>query len=161
MGRLSIALVAPAIPNNTGAIGRTCLAFGASLHVIAPVFDLSDARVKRAGLDYWKHVDLHTYASWAEFESKSLPLLGTPCFITKFGTKSLLETDFTAIDEDLCLVFGSETTGLTTLNPEYLDRQPHRLTLPMYSSHIRSLNLANCVSVVLYEALRQGINHRS
>ena len=146
---LNIVLIEPEIPNNTGNIGRLSLASGASLHLVKPFgFELSDSRVKRAGLDYWQHVDLKIYESVEKFfsthENKKM------AFLSSHGKHSVYDIPF---EEDMYLVFGKESVGLsdkiTNANSEKLYQ------IPINSEHIRSLNLANAVSVVVYEGLRQ------
>ena len=168
---LHVVLVQPDIPSNTGAAGRTCLGFGAVLHLVEPLgFDLSDKRVKRAGLDYWKHVELRVHASWSDLvhHLSSPPISVHPSaffFITKFGDVSLGDVDFVKaasarqpISQPLALVFGSETRGLSTIetDPAYADGVT--VGLPMHNTEVlRSLNLSTCVAVVLWEAYRQII----
>ena len=146
---LHIVLVTPEIPQNTGTIGRLCVCTDARLHLIRPLgFSLDASRVRRAGLDYWKHVDLHVYDDWDAFMRVAQPerLL----LLTTKAERSLFQTELR--DGDY-LVFGKETSGLSD---ELLDAFPdHLLTIPMPGRHARSHNLANAVSVVLYEALRQ------
>ncbi len=146
---LNIVLIEPEIPNNTGNIGRLSLASGSTLHLVKPFgFELSDKRVKRAGLDYWQHVDLKIYESVDEFFSthKGKKM----AFLSSHGNKSVYEIAF---EDDMLLIFGKESVGLseeiTNANSEKLYQ------IPIHSEHIRSLNLANAVSVVVYEGLRQ------
>jgi tRNA (cytidine/uridine-2'-O-)-methyltransferase len=145
---LNIVLVEPEIPMNTGNIARTCAATGSVLHLIEPLgFDISDKAVKRAGLDYWHLVDVRVYACLDEFFAKTgasdLWLMSTK------APRAYTEAEF----RDNCyLLFGKETRGL----PEELLEQ-HRdrcVRIPMISE-ARSLNLANSVAIVTYEALRQ------
>jgi tRNA (cytidine/uridine-2'-O-)-methyltransferase len=147
-----IVLVEPQIPPNTGNIGRLCIATKCRLHLVKPLgFDISEKAVRRAGLDYWKHVDLTMHESYGEFRL-SLPKTAKPWFFTKFAKRSLYEAEFSEGD---FLVFGRETTGLpdTVKEEEPEDRL---LRIPMPGSDIvRSLNLAGSVHVALYEALRQ------
>lgn len=146
---INIVLVYPEIPNNTGNIGRLSLAVGARLHLVKPLgFELSDKRVKRAGLDYWKHVDLHMYESWEDFIATNAD--AQLALMSARVDKSYLDIPF---QEDIFLVFGQESVGL----PEAITSQyPTKLyQIPIISNHIRSLNLANAVSIVSYEALRQ------
>ena len=147
---LNIVLFEPEIPNNTGNIGRLSLATGSKLHLVKPFgFELSDKRVKRAGLDYWQHLDLTVYESMAEFfkmhSDKSF------AFFSSHGTKSYWDIDYV---DDLFLIFGKESVGLPdTITKKYADRL---YKIPLHSPHIRSINLANAVSVVVYEGLRQN-----
>ena len=144
-----VVLVAPEIHWNTGNIGRTCLGAGATLHLIEPLgFSLDEKQVKRAGLDYWKHVDLHI---WPDFEDVMDALAPAPeeiCLFTKKGSR--IFWDLPRLDR-LFLVFGAETRGLP---PAILNRFPRALfSIPM-SGPIRSLNLSTAVGIALYESLR-------
>lgn len=147
----NIVLVAPEIPGNTGSIGRTCLGLNLKLHLIKPLgFDLSEKAVRRAGLDYWKHVSLSEYENWDEFIKINNPTPSQLFFFSKFGEKNIFEAKFT---ENCFLIFGSETIGLPlSLTEKY---ENHLYSLPMYSDHIRSLNLSNAATAAAYEALRQ------
>ncbi len=147
---LSIVLVEPEIPGNTGAVGRTCVALDAELVLIHPLgFQLSDARVKRSGLDYWPHVRLTEFASWEAFASQRQPRPEQLFLFEEHGSASFYDADY---PEDAILVFGRETTGI----PEAIWRaHPGRqFHLPMRSDKIRSLNLANTVAAAAYQALR-------
>lgn len=146
---LHIVLLEPEIPNNTGNIGRLSLATGATLHLIKPFgFELDDKRVKRAGLDYWKYVDLVIYDSAEAFfevhADKSM------AFLSSHGSTSYWDIPFS---EDLFLIFGKESVGLPKALLETHREQLYKI--PIHSAHIRSINLANAVSVVVYEGLRQ------
>lgn len=145
---LNIVLIEPEIPTNTGNIGRLSLASGANLHLVKPFgFELSDKRVKRAGLDYWKHISLTTYESKEEFFA--LNSGKKMAFLSSHGTKDHWSIPF---EDDMFLIFGKESVGLS---PEITSAHPDQLyKIPMFSDHIRSLNLANAVSVVVYEGLR-------
>jgi tRNA (cytidine/uridine-2'-O-)-methyltransferase len=144
-----VVLVAPEIAQNTGSIGRLCVATGSALHLIDPLgFTISDRHLRRAGLDYWRHVEVRRYPSWPAFES-TRPPGRLVCFSAR-ATPSYTAARFR--DDDL-LVFGGESRGL----PPAI-RAAHDDTLiriPIASEHVRSLNLANAVGIVLYEALRQ------
>jgi len=146
----AIVLVQPEIPGNTGSVGRTCVALGMELILIHPLgFDISDSRVKRAGLDYWKHVHLTEYASWDAFIEARAPRPEQLFLFEEFGAKSFYEPDY---PDDAMLVFGKETTGIPKA---IIDRHADRLVkLPMRSDVIRSLNLANTVTAAAYQALR-------
>ena len=149
--KFSIVLVNPEIPGNTGSIGRTCVALNLELILIKPYgFDLSEKAVRRAGLDYWKYVNLVEFDSVEEFIEKRKPESEKLFFFSRFSEESYFKAKFI---EDSYLIFGSETKGL----PEDLkDKFPERFyTLPMYSDKIRSLNLSNVATAVAYEALRQ------
>ncbi len=144
----NIVLIEPEIPMNTGNIGRLSLASGSTLHLVKPFgFELNDKRVKRAGLDYWQHVSLFIYENLEEFFSKNKGKQFA--YLSSHGTQ-----DYTAIDytNDLFLVFGKESVGL----PKNLvaDNIDSVYTIPIFSPHIRSLNLANAVSIVVYEGIR-------
>ena len=144
----SIVLYAPEIPQNTGAIARTCAAAGASLHLIKPLgFDISDAAVKRAGLDYWHLVDVHVYENMDEYLEKNgdenLWLLSTK------APRSYAEADF---GEDTALLFGRETSGLPE---ELMERYRDRCVRIPMKPRARSLNLASSASIILYDVLRR------
>ncbi|MDP2053883.1 MAG: tRNA (cytidine(34)-2'-O)-methyltransferase [Acidobacteriota bacterium] len=147
-----VVLVYPDIHWNTGNAGRTCLAAGASLHLIEPLgFSLDDSRVKRAGLDYWEHVNLHVWPDWEAFEAQ-LPALGEPYFFSTKATRSFWDAPLGA-PEGVVLVFGSETAGLPAeLHEKYRDRF---VAMPILSTRVRSLNLSNSVAIAAYEVLRQ------
>ena len=145
-------LVHPEIHWNTGNIGRTCLAAGAMLHLVEPLgFSLDEREVKRAGLDYWQHVDVRTWPDWAAFEA-ALPSLGDPWFFSADATSSLWDAPLGA-PRDIVLIFGRETTGLPLpLRERYQDRL---LAIPMVSDLVRSLNLSTSAALAVYEVLRQ------
>jgi tRNA (cytidine/uridine-2'-O-)-methyltransferase len=147
---LHVVLVNPEIHGNTGSSGRTCLAAGAQLHLIEPLgFEIDDARVRRAGLDYWPRVDPQIWPDWEAFQGR-LPDLGTPYFFSSDATTDFWDASFV---DPTVLVFGRESVGLPD---EIRQRYPERLLrLPMHDPGLRSINLANVVAVVLYEALRQ------
>ena len=147
-----VVLVHPQIHWNTGNAGRTCLATGATLHLIEPLgFSLDERQVKRAGLDYWKHIDLRVWPSWNAFE-KELPTLGAPYFFSTTATRLVWDVPFAA-SEGVVLVFGRETTGLPAeLHDRYHDRL---VAMPILSPRVRSLNLSTTVGIALYEVLRQ------
>ena len=149
---IHVVLVHPEIHWNTGNAGRTCLAAGATLHLIEPLgFSLGEREVKRAGLDYWEHVDLRTWPSWAEFE-RALPTLGDPWFFSTKASRVLWEAPLGATD-DVVLVFGRETGGLPAeLHDRYRDRF---VSMPIASPVVRSLNLSTSVGIAVYEVLRQ------
>ena len=145
---IDIILLEPEIPMNTGNIARTCACTGARLHLIKPLgFDISDRAVKRAGLDYWQYVDISVYENIEEFFAKNGDenlWLAT--------TKAPQSYDKADLSGDVKLLFGKETAGL----PEYL-REKYRqrcIRIPM-AGPVRSLNLANSVAILCYEALRQ------
>jgi tRNA (cytidine/uridine-2'-O-)-methyltransferase len=149
---IHVALVHPEIHWNTGNAGRTCLAIGASLHLIEPLgFSLEEREVKRAGLDYWEHVDVRVWPGWDAFEV-ALPTLGEPFFFSTKATQVFWDAPLGSPD-DVVLVFGRETGGLpAALHERYRDRF---VGLPMWSPRVRSLNLSTSVAIGLYEVLRQ------
>jgi tRNA (cytidine/uridine-2'-O-)-methyltransferase len=149
---IHVVLVHPEIHWNTGNVGRTCLAIGASLHLIEPLgFSLDERQVKRAGLDYWEHVDLRVWPNWSAFEEQ-LPALGEPFFFSTKATQLLWDAPLGAHD-GVVLIFGRETGGLPTeLHEKYRDRF---VTMPIVSSRVRSLNLSTSVGIAAYEVLRQ------
>ena len=147
----NIVLVNPQIPQNTGTIGRLCVNIDATLHLIKPLgFEISEKRVKRAGLDYWSRLKLVT---WDDLDSflKSHPIGPNTHLLTTKTTKNYFEANFARDDY---LIFGPETTGLEErLLKQHSDRC---LTIPM-SPNGRSLNLSICVGIVAYELTRQNI----
>ena len=147
----NIVLIEPEIPMNTGNIGRLSLASGANLHLVKPFgFELDDSRVKRAGLDYWQHISLNIYENKEEFFSLNKDK--KMAFFSSHADKA-----YTAIDyqDEMFLIFGKESVGLPdNIINEY---SPQLYKIPIYSPHIRSLNLANEVGIVVYEGLRNGI----
>ena len=147
-----VVLVHPEIHWNTGNAGRTCLAAGATLHLIEPLgFSLDEREVKRAGLDYWEHVDLHVWPSWDAFE-RELPSLGDPYFFSTKATRLFWDAPLGATN-DAVLVFGRETGGLPAdLHERYRERF---VTMPIASPLVRSLNLSTSVAIAVYETLRQ------
>ena len=146
-----VVLVHPEIHWNTGNAGRTCLASGASLHLIEPLgFSLDERQVRRAGLDYWEHVDPRVWPNWKAFEDE-LPTLGEPYFFSTKATRLLWDVPLDR--PDVVLIFGSETAGLP---PELHERYRERFVkMPILSPHVRSLNLSTAVAIALYEVIRQ------
>jgi tRNA (cytidine/uridine-2'-O-)-methyltransferase len=147
---LHIVLVEPEIHFNTGNVGRTCLATGAKLHLVKPLgFSLDDARVRRAGLDYWPDVNPVVWERFEEIE-ENLPRLGSPVFFSAEATRSFWDVSYPG---STVLVFGRESTGLSEAIrakfPESL------VSLPQQKASVRSLNLSNTVAVAAYEVLRQ------
>ncbi|HEX6048127.1 MAG TPA: tRNA (cytidine(34)-2'-O)-methyltransferase [Gemmatimonadaceae bacterium] len=149
---IHVVLVYPEIHWNTGNAGRTCLAAGATLHLIEPLaFSLDEREVKRAGLDYWEHVDLRVWPNWEAFEHE-LPSLGEPFFFSTKATRLYWDAPL-ASASGAVLIFGRETGGLP---PELHERYQDRFfTMPILSPHVRSLNLSTSVAIAVYEALRQ------
>ncbi len=147
---MHLVLVEPEIPPNTGNVARLCAATHTTLHLIEPLgFELDDAQLKRAGMDYWRHVTWHRWKNWTAFTEQLAPEARL-WFIESGGTKHYAEAQFGAEDY---LVFGRETAGLPkTLLEANRERW---LRIPMFNRDARSLNLSNCAALVLYEALRQ------
>ncbi len=156
-----IVLVRPEIPQNTGSIARLAAATHTRLHLVGPLgFSLADRYLKRAGLDYWPLVDLRTYAGWDEFAAAMHSQQAGPSpdpdgprlkYFSARAKRSYLEADYAPGD---FLVFGSETKGL---GAEFLRaRTAATYKIPIFEPGVRSLNLANAVSIVLYDALRQS-----
>jgi tRNA (cytidine/uridine-2'-O-)-methyltransferase len=147
-----VVLVRPEIPQNTGSIARLVAATRTRLHLVGPLgFSLEDRYLKRAGLDYWPLVDLRTYPEWAEFDTlhQTAEKFNFKYFSAR-AEKSYLEADYCVGD---FIVFGSETKGL---GAEFLAAHHNAsYRIPIFESGVRSLNLANAVSIVLYEALRK------
>jgi tRNA (cytidine/uridine-2'-O-)-methyltransferase len=149
---LHVVLVHPEIHWNTGNAGRTCLAVGATLHLIEPLgFSLDEKQVRRAGLDYWEHVPLKTWRSWEQF-AEGLPALGTPWFFDEAAPTTYWDAPL-GVDDDVVLVFGKEKGGFpASLKAAYADRL---LSIPIESSTVRSLNLSTSVALAAYEVVRQ------
>jgi len=149
MAKFNIVLVHPDIPGNTGSIGRTCLALNLRLILIKPLgFSLDEKSLRRAGLDYWKHVDLKIYDNFNHYLQEEKP--ENLFFFSKTVKQNYYQASYT---QDCHLIFGSETKGLPK---EIMDKYHSQIySLPMYSEHIRSLNLSNATTAVAYEALRQ------
>lgn len=145
-----LVLYEPVIPQNTGSIARLCACTGAALHLIHPLgFKVDEASVKRAGLDYWPHVALSEHENWDAFLEKEAP--ETLFFFSKFATRPYFGVE---LNKPVYLVFGSETKGLPeAIHSRYADQL---LKIPMRTHLVRSLNLAQSASIVLYEALRQN-----
>jgi len=147
---MHVVLLEPEIPPNTGNVARLCAATRSSLHLIEPFgFKLNDTQLKRAGMDYWQHVEWRRWPSWAAFR-KSVPEGARVWLVESHGPRLYTEVNYAADDY---LVFGRETAGL----PKSLLQENHDrwLRIPMFNAQARSLNLSNCVALVLFEALRQ------
>jgi tRNA (cytidine/uridine-2'-O-)-methyltransferase len=147
---MQVVLVNPEIPQNTGSIARTCAAVKTSLHLVGPLgFELTEKRVRRAGLDYWPLVQLREHAGWEDYLQAERP---PRLWFFSARASRLYHTARFAPDD--ALVFGRETDGL---GAEFIGRQPPEqiLAIPMLCSGVRSLNLSNTVAIALYEALRQ------
>ena len=144
----NIVLIEPEIPMNTGNIGRLSLASGAALHLVKPLgFDLDDKRLKRAGLDYWKYISVNIYENIEDFFLKNKD--ANMVYFSSSATKNYTTINF---KDNMFFLFGKESVGLskeiTVKNSDNLYK------IPIYTKHVRSLNLANAVSIVVYEALR-------
>jgi tRNA (cytidine/uridine-2'-O-)-methyltransferase len=149
---MNVVLVEPEIPPNTGNVARLCAATRSTLHLIEPLgFTLDDRQLRRAGMDYWEQVDWRRWPNWNTFlAAASAPGNARFWFIESGGGRHYAEVFY---GPDDYLVFGRETAGLP---PALLQEHPERwLRIPMFNSTSRSLNLSNCVALVLFEALRQ------
>ena len=146
---MHVVLFEPEIPPNTGSVARLCAATLTPLHLIEPLgFKIDDKHLKRAGLDYWEFVDLRVHKSWDDFVASARP--HRLWFFSKRAVKSYTTAEYSSDD---FLVFGPETRGLPQ---QLLDTEPDvTLRIPMMGTGVRSLNLSNAVSIVLYEGLRQ------
>ena len=148
MSKLNIVLLEPEIPSNTGNIGRTCVATGTRLHLIEPLgFRLNEKAIQRAGMDYWKDLDVTTYLNYEDFLAKNP---GAKIYMaTTKARKLYTEAQY---EEDCFIMFGKESAGIPE---EILVKHPDTAVRIPMNEDIRSLNLANSVAIVLYEALRQ------
>lgn len=146
---MNIVLLEPEIPANTGNIGRTCVATGTTLHLIKPLgFSLDEKALKRAGLDYWKDLDVRVYENYEDFLEKNNRIV--PYMATTKATHVYTEAEYAP---DSYIMFGKESAGIPE---EILVENPDKcIRIPM-NEEIRSLNLSNSVAIVLYEALRQN-----
>lgn len=147
---MNIVLVEPEIPPNTGNVARLCAATKSVLHLIEPFgFKLDDSQLKRAGMDYWQQVEWHRWKNWNEFAGQ-IPAGADLWFVESGGPKIYSDAIFAPNDY---LIFGRETAGL----PKQLleSNRESWLRIPMFNAQSRSLNLSNCVALVLFEALRQ------
>jgi tRNA (cytidine/uridine-2'-O-)-methyltransferase len=148
--KMNIVLVEPEIPPNTGNVARLCAATHSTLHLIEPFgFKLDDTQLKRAGMDYWQHVEWHRWKNWTAF-AQGLPASARLWFVESNGPKLYSDAKFSADDY---LVFGRETAGLPRQLLE--ENREQWLRIPMFNPKARSLNLSNCVALVLFESLRQ------
>ncbi|TYB84005.1 tRNA (cytidine(34)-2'-O)-methyltransferase [Oceaniovalibus sp. ACAM 378] len=152
--RMKMVLVTPEIPYNTGAIGRTCVALNLELILIKPYgFSLDEKSVRRAGTDYWKHIDLTEYDSWESFLSDRKPPREGLFFFEEHGNQTFYVPDY---PHDAYLVFGCESAGLP---PTIFDGMDDRVfNLPMLDPRVRSLNLANVATAVVYQAMRTQLS---
>ncbi|SHJ92640.1 tRNA (cytidine/uridine-2'-O-)-methyltransferase [Shimia gijangensis] len=151
---MKMVLVTPEIPFNTGAIGRTCVALDLELILIKPYgFSLDEKSVRRAGTDYWKHVHLTEYDSWQNFLETRKPPRDGLYYFEEHGAQSVFTPDYQA---DAYLVFGCESSGLPST---ILDGNEDRVfSLPMRNPLVRSLNLANVATAVVYQAMRTQLS---
>lgn len=147
---MKLVLVTPEIPFNTGAIGRSCVALNLELILIKPYgFSLDEKSVRRAGTDYWKHVNLCEYDDWDSFITARKPERDKMYFFEEHGAQSVFDPDY---QHDAYLVFGCESSGLPA---SILDGNDDRVfNLPMLNPKVRSLNLANVATAVIYQAMR-------
>lgn len=145
---MNIVLFEPEIPSNTGNIGRTCVATGTRLHLIEPLgFRLNEKAIQRAGMDYWRDLDVTTYLNYEDFLAKNP---GAKIYMATTKARQIYAD--VQYEEDCYIMFGKESAGIPE---EILVKHPDTaIRIPMNES-IRSLNLANSVAIVLYEALRQ------
>ena len=151
--KFKIVLFAPEIPGNTGSIGRTCVALNLELILIKPYgFEIDEKAVRRAGLDYWKFVQLKEFESWEDFLIREKPDRSKLFFYENNGEKLHYEAPYS---EGCYLIFGGETKGIPYEVEEEFRSQIYQL--PMYSKEIRSLNLSNVATTVAYECLRHLI----
>ena len=144
----NIVLIEPEIPMNTGNIGRLTLASGSILHLVKPFgFEINDTRLKRAGLDYWKHISVKIYENINDFMSINNDK--NMVYLSSSAEKSYCSINY---KDDMFLVFGKESVGLSK---DIITKNSDKLyKIPIHSNHVRSLNLANAVSIVVYEGLR-------
>lgn len=147
---IHVVLYEPEIPQNTGNIMRTCMAFNCKLHIIEPTgFSLDDKHLKRAGMDYIQELDWNTYPNWEAFMKENS---GKMYYVTRYADKAPSDFDFSSVQEDIYLVFGKESTGIPK---DILKAHTDTIIrIPMVKD-ARSLNLSNCVALMTYEVLRQ------
>ena len=147
---LNVVLFEPEIPQNTGSIGRLCLATGSKLHLVEPLgFEITHAKLRRAGLDYWEHLEVIRHSSIQEF-FRTLPPEAPQVYFSKKASKPLFNHAF---KKGTYLIFGKETKGLSE---DLLEEQKENsFQIPLYDTRVRSLNLSNAVSIAVYEAIRQ------
>ncbi len=148
---INIVLYEPEIPQNTGNIMRTCVATGAKLHLIKPLgFELDEKRIRRSGVNYIDKLNYEVYENFDDFKNKNN---GIYYYFTRYGKKPHSSFNYKEdVNKDIYLIFGKESTGISK---EILQKDlEHCMRIPM-TSDVRSLNLSNCVAIVLYEVLRQ------
>lgn len=147
---INVVLYQPEIPQNTGNIMRTCVATGSKLHLIKPLgFSLDEKSIKRSGANYIDKLNYEVYENYEDFKSKNK---GTYYFFTRYGKKPHSDFDYSNKDENIYLIFGKESSGID--KKILKDNLDHCMRIPM-TEDVRSLNLSNCVAIVVYEALRQ------
>ena len=150
---LKMVLVTPEIPYNTGAIGRTCVALDLELILIKPYgFSIEEKAVRRAGMDYWKHVQLSEYDTWKAFLEARRPAREAMYFFEEHGAQTVYAPDY---QKDAYLVFGCESAGLPRSILDGMDDRT--FNLPMRNPKVRSLNLANVATAVVYQAMRKTL----
>ena len=146
---LNSVLIEPEIPNNTGNIGRLALASGSHLHLVKPFgFEIDDTRLKRAGLDYWQHLSVTYYDDVDDFFKRNKDQ--NMVFLSSHGTKNHWDIPF---EDNLFLIFGKESVGLP--KPMIKANADKLFKIPLYSDRVRSLNIANAVSIVVYEGIKK------
>ncbi|MDR1497266.1 MAG: tRNA (cytidine(34)-2'-O)-methyltransferase [Puniceicoccales bacterium] len=149
---LHLILYQPQIPQNTGNIGRLCAISRSRLHLIHPLgFKITDAALRRSGMDYWHSLDVHHHADWTTFTASKTRPHGHLWLLTTKATQTIWDTNFT---DDDGLVFGNEGSG----SPPWLHEaigNDHRITIPQFNPALRSLNLSTAAGIATYEALRQ------
>lgn len=147
---INVVLFEPEIPQNTGNIMRTCVATNAKLHLIKPLgFSLDEKSIKRSGANYIDKLDYEVYENYEHFKSKNE---GIYYFFTRYGKKTHTDFDYSNKGENIYLIFGKESSGID--KKILKDNLDYCMRLPM-SDNVRSLNLSNCVAIVVYEVLRQ------
>lgn len=148
---LHVVFVAPQIHWNTGNIGRTCVGLGARLHLVRPLgFSLDEKQIRRAGLDYWSHVDIQTHENWAVFLADTETIDAHRFYYTKFGTRPAAKMEWPADRRPVMLVFGSEIDGFDSIRSWVDDHVPPQQTVafPMLHPEFRSFNLSTSASMV-------------
>mgnify|MGYP001561305524 CR=1 FL=1 len=144
-------LFQPDIPQNTGNVGRLCAITNSRLHLIHPLgFEISDRTLRRAGMDYWRSLDVHEHSTWQSFRLSDKAPRRLWLFTTR-ATRSFWDVGFSQSDG---LLFGKETAGC----PDWLHDEigeAQRICIPRLNQTLRSINLATCVGIAVYEALRQ------
>ena len=147
---INIVLYEPEIPQNTGNIMRTCVATGTRIKIIEPLgFNIDEKSIKRSGVNYIDKLEYKVYKNYEEFLKENN---GEFYYFTRYGKKPHSSFDYTNTNKDIYLIFGKESTGIPKeILKQHLDRC---MRIPM-TSNVRSLNLSNCVAIVLYEVLRQ------